>query len=62
MQDGERQRREKELEDLTTRLNEKAAERDRVLGLFRRGRIDDMTLDEQLDLIDREATSSAGGD
>ena len=57
MQDGERQRREKELEVLTTCLNEKTGERDRVLGLFRRGRIDDMTLDQQLDLIDREATS-----
>ena len=28
-----------------------------MLGLFRRGRIDDVTLDGQLDLIDREATS-----
>src|SRR5271168_1038985 len=32
----------------------KAAERDRVLGLFRRGRIDDKTLDQQLDQINSE--------
>ena len=36
MHDGERQRGENELEVLTTRLNEKTGERDRVLGLFRR--------------------------
>jgi site-specific DNA recombinase len=55
MQDGERQRRQKEVGDLGDRLQQKAAERERVLGLFRRGRIDDTTLDRQLDLIDAEA-------
>ena len=35
--------------------SQKGGERDRVLGLFRRGRIDDATLDQQLDLIDAEA-------
>jgi hypothetical protein len=41
MQDGERQRRQKELDDLRDRLQQKTAERDRVLGLYRRGRIDE---------------------
>lgn len=55
MQDGERQRRQEELNELTGRLQQKASERERVLGLFRRGRIDDKTLDHQLDLTDTEA-------
>jgi site-specific DNA recombinase len=55
MQDSERQRRQKELSELSGRLQQKGGERDRVLGLFRRGRIDDATLDQQLDLIDAEA-------
>jgi site-specific DNA recombinase len=55
MQDGERQRREKELEGFKARLSEKAAERERMLGLFRRGRIDDAELDKHLDIIDAEA-------
>jgi DNA-binding transcriptional regulator YiaG len=55
MQDGERQRRRKDLDELKDRLQQKGAERDRVLGLFRRGRIDDATLDQQLDQINREA-------
>ena len=55
MQDGERQHRQKELTDLSDRLQQKAGERDRVLGLFRRGRIDDATLDQQLDQINTEA-------
>jgi site-specific DNA recombinase len=54
MQDGERQRLQKALDELTTRLQQKAGERDRVLGLFRRGRIDDATLDQQLDQINTE--------
>lgn len=54
MQDGERQRRRKELEDLAARLQEKATERERVLALFRRGRIDDATLDRQLDQVNAE--------
>ncbi len=37
-----------------TLLREKHQERDRVLALFRRGRIDDATLDRQLDDIARE--------
>jgi site-specific DNA recombinase len=55
MQDDERQRRQKELDDLTERLQQKGSEQDRVLGLFRRGRIDDATLDQQLDQINTEA-------
>lgn len=55
MQDGERQRRQKELDDLTARLQQKSVERERVLALFRRGRIDDATLDQQLDQIAVEA-------
>jgi transcriptional regulator with XRE-family HTH domain len=54
MKDGERQRRQKELDDLRDRLNQKSSERDRVLGLFRRARIDEATLDQQLDLIETE--------
>jgi site-specific DNA recombinase len=54
MQDGERQRRQKELGDLRDRLQQKTGERDRVLGLYRRGRIDDVTLDQQLDQINTE--------
>jgi len=55
VQDVDRQRRQSELDSFNARLQEKAAERERVLGLFRRGRIDDATLDQQLDLIDAEA-------
>ena len=55
MQDDERQRREDELNDLKARLEQKAEERARVLVIFRRGRIDDATLDQQLDAIDGEA-------
>ena len=55
MQDGERQRRQKELDDLAAHLQQKGAERERVLALFRRGRIDDATLDQQLDQIEAEA-------
>ena len=55
MQDSERLRRQKELDEFRGRLEQKSAERDRVLGLFRRGRIDDAELDQQLDLIDAEA-------
>ena len=44
-----------ELQVLRERLEQKTAERDRMLGLFRRGRIDEATLDQHLDLIDAEA-------
>ncbi len=54
-QDGEREQRQKGLDSLMSRLGEKTGERERVLGLFRRGRIDDAALDTQLDLIDAEA-------
>jgi site-specific DNA recombinase len=54
-QDGERQSRQKELDSFKTRLEEKNAERDRMLGLFRRGRIDEASLDQHLDTIDAEA-------
>jgi transcriptional regulator with XRE-family HTH domain len=54
-QDDDRQSRQKELDDLRERLQQKTVERDRVLSLFRRGRIDETTLDQQLDQIDAEA-------
>ena len=38
-------------------LQQKAVERDRVLALFRRGRIDDSTLDQQLDTIESESAT-----
>jgi site-specific DNA recombinase len=47
-QDGEQALRQKELEEFRERLQQKGAERDRVLGLFRRGRIDESILDQQL--------------
>jgi hypothetical protein len=60
MQDGERQRREEELRQQRARVEQKGAERDRVLALFRRGRIDDATLDEQLDHINAETADLNG--
>jgi transcriptional regulator with XRE-family HTH domain len=54
MQDSDRQRREKELERFRAREAETSAERGRMLGLFRRGRIDEATLDQHLDMIDAE--------
>jgi site-specific DNA recombinase len=44
-----------ELAGLKARLAEKAAERERMLGLFRRGPIDDVTLDHHLDMIDADS-------
>jgi hypothetical protein len=55
MQDGERQRRQKQLGDLKDQLQQKTAERDRMLGLFRRGRIDEAALDQQLDQVNAES-------
>jgi hypothetical protein len=55
MQDGERQRRQKQLGDLEDQLQQKTAERDRMLGLFRRGRIDEAALDQQLDQVNAES-------
>ena len=55
LQDGERAQRQTELDAFISRLADKTAERERVLGLFRRGRIGDAELDTQLDLIDAEA-------
>lgn len=52
---NEQERRQKELVQFRDRLEEKTAERERMLGLFRRGRIDDATLDQHLNLIDVEA-------
>lgn len=40
---------------LRARLEGKTIERERMLGLFRRGRIDEATLDQHLDLIEAEA-------
>jgi site-specific DNA recombinase len=55
LQDGERQRREKELQALNARLEQTVTERDRILVLFRKGRIDEATLDRQLDQVEAEA-------
>jgi transcriptional regulator with XRE-family HTH domain len=49
-----RQQHEKDLQRLRGLLEQKSGERDRVLALFRRGRIDDATLDKQLDEINAE--------
>jgi site-specific DNA recombinase len=54
--DGEeQQRRERDLERLRGLLEQKSEERDRILGLFRRGRIDETTLDKQMDEIEKES-------
>ncbi len=55
MREGELQRRQKELADLTERLQTENSRTDRVLALFRRGRIDEATLDHQLDVIKVES-------
>jgi transcriptional regulator with XRE-family HTH domain len=51
----ERPRREQELADQRAQRRDKGAERERMLGLFRRGRIDEATLDRHLDAMDAEA-------
>jgi site-specific DNA recombinase len=61
MKDEDRKRQEKELKSLTGRLEQKTAERERILGLFRRGRIDETTLDRQLDAINTEAAGLQSG-
>lgn len=61
LNDEERKQQEKELKSLKGRLEQKAAERDRMLGLFRRGRIDEATLDQHLDAINREAGGLQAG-
>jgi transcriptional regulator with XRE-family HTH domain len=61
LKDDDRQRHEKELASLKERLELKGAERDRILGLFRRGRIDEATLDQQLDAINTEAAGLRSG-
>jgi hypothetical protein len=57
LQDRERPLRKKELAKLTAQRQQKVAERDRVLALFRRGRIDEEVLDQQLDLIQNETAT-----
>jgi site-specific DNA recombinase len=61
LRDEERKRHEKELKSLKERLEQKTAEKDRMLGLFRRGRIDEPTLDQHLDAINTEATDLQSG-
>ncbi len=61
LRDEERKRHEKELKSLRERLEQKTAEKDRMLGLFRRGRIDEATLDQQLDAINMEASGLQSG-
>jgi site-specific DNA recombinase len=57
LQDQERPLRKKELHKLTAQRQQKVAERDRILALFRRGRIDEQVLDQQLDLIQNETAT-----
>jgi hypothetical protein len=57
LQDRERPLRKKELAKLTAQRQQKVAERDRILALFRRGRIDEQVLDQQLDLIQNETAT-----
>jgi site-specific DNA recombinase len=59
-QHGERESQESKLAILKGRMDEKAHERDRMLGLFRRGRIDEATLDQHLDVIDAESAGLQG--
>jgi site-specific DNA recombinase len=61
LKDDDRQRYEKEMVSLKQRLEQKTSERDRMLGLFRRGRIDDSTLDQHLNLINAEAANLQAG-
>ena len=61
LKDEERKRHEKELKALRERLEQKTAERDRMLGLFRRGRIDEGTLDQHLEQINSESASLQSG-
>jgi DNA-binding transcriptional regulator YiaG len=56
-QDRERPLRKKELAKLTAQRQQKVTERDRILALFRRGRIDEQVLDQQLDLIENETAT-----
>ena len=43
LQQGERQHQQKQLDALRGQLEEKSTERERMLGLYRRGRIDEAT-------------------
>ena len=61
LKDEDRKRQEKELKSLMGRLEQKTSERERILGLFRRGRIDEATLDRQLDAINTEAAGLQSG-
>jgi site-specific DNA recombinase len=61
LKDEDRKHQEKELKSLTGRLEQKTAERERMLGLFRRGRIDEAALDQQLDAINTEAAGLQSG-
>jgi len=61
LKDEDRNHQEKELKSLKERLEQKTAERERMLGLFRRGRIDETTLDRQLDAINTEAGGLQSG-
>jgi transcriptional regulator with XRE-family HTH domain len=57
LNDEERKRQEKELKLLKERLEAKTEERGRMLVLYRRGRIDEPTLDQHLELINSEAAN-----
>jgi transcriptional regulator with XRE-family HTH domain len=61
LKDDERHRQEKDLKSLKERLEQKTAERDRMLVLFRRSRIDEATLDQHLDAINSEAAGLQAG-
>ncbi len=45
---------QRELDERKERLQQKSIERDRILGLYRKGRIDEATLDGQLDEVEKE--------
>jgi site-specific DNA recombinase len=49
-----------EVQGLRQALEAKAGEHDRILGLYRRGRIDDTALDAQLDQIEQEKAQLRG--
>jgi site-specific DNA recombinase len=61
LKEEDRKRQEKELKSFKERFEQKSAERERMLGLFRRGRIDEATLDRQLDAINTEAAGLQSG-
>ncbi len=54
--DGDRQALQKELDELVNRLQQKTASATGFSDFFAGAKIDETTLDEQLDLVEKEAT------